>query len=226
MKQAFIFFVLAALFWPINAKSETFEQVLKHPDPAQRYLIFLHGKNLEKTQEPQKQSPYGEYDLDGMIRFFEDQDLTVISQRRMRVEPHQYASRLVSNIRRLLRRGVPAPHVTVAGFGRGGYIALLTASSLADPRINYVLLAACGRNRNSRDYEYFLRRKRGVRLRGRILSVFDAGDLEAGSCKGAFAQAGNRITSQEFRLKSGQGHAVFYKTHPAWMLQVVQWAKQ
>lgn len=223
MKQL-LFFALVLLGSALPAEAMTFDEALKDPDPAAKYFIYIHGEELE-GKDAATSSRYGAYEYDKIIKEFEAQGFRVISEKRPRVSTLQYAGSVVSKLRRLMGQGVPPVNITVAGFSRGGHIALLVASSLNDPFVNYVVLAGCGRGRHGSDYAQFLRRKRGHRLQGRILSIFDASDLEAGSCRAAFEQAGNQIQSKETQLRTGQGHGAFFTPRPAWVFPTAQWAK-
>ncbi|WP_147819672.1 hypothetical protein [Salidesulfovibrio onnuriiensis] len=208
-----------------TAQPLSFEQAMKGLDPVSKYFIFIPGEEMEQGGTGPK-TRYGTYEYDKIVTTLEKQGLTVISETRPRVSALQYAGSIVSKIRRMLGAGVPSVHITVGGFGKGGYIALLTASSLNDPYVSYVVMAGCGRGRNSGDYQQFLRRKRGHRLQGRILSLYDVSDLEAGSCKTAFEQAGSGIQSNEIQLRSGKGHGLFYTPNPQWLIPVSRWAQQ
>jgi len=122
--------------------------------------------------------------------------------------------------------GVPAGNITVAGFSKGGYIALLVASSLADPGVGYVIMAGCGKGSAAYTFQQFLKKKRGARLKGRIYSIYATSDLEAGSCRPAVEQSsGEGLQFGEIRLKSNKGHGVFYQPRPEWVEPVAIFAK-
>ncbi len=202
----------------------TFGEAFKELNPTSKYFIYIHGEELEGGAKG-VETRYGTYEYEKIINTLGKQGLTVISETRPRVSPLQYAGSIVSKIRRMIGAGVPPVNITVCGFGRGGYITLLVASSLNDPFVSYVVMAGCGRGRNSGEYNQFLRRKRGHRLQGRILSLYVASDLEAGSCKAAFEQAGSQIQSNEIQLHSGKGHGLFYTPSHTWVLPATRWTQ-
>lgn len=223
MKRFFFFLALGLFAVPSSAWAMSFDEALKDPSPKSHYFIYLHDETLE-TPTSVNATKYGEYDYEGIQDTFEKFGFKVIADQRPRVSALQYAGSLVRKLRRLMSKGVPSVHITMAGFGRGGLIALYVASALGDPYMNYVIMAGCGSNRA--EYQLFVRRKRGRRLRGRILSILDFSDLESRGCGEVFEQAGNNIQSQEMRLRTGKGHALFYRPNPMWVHPVAQWALQ
>lgn len=228
MKKSIPYVLLFLLFTPAMTQATvlTFKEALKNPDPTARYFIYIHGETMETgNKEHGVSKRYGKFEYTKNIKALEKQGLTVISEIRPRVSALQYAGSIVSNTRRLLGAGVPPVSITIGGFSRGGYIALLVASSLNDPYVSYVIMAGCGRGRSGGDYAQFLRRKRGHRLQGRILSIYDVSDLDAGSCKEAFEQAGSQIQSDEIQLRTGKGHGLFFSPHPSWLLPTVTWTQ-
>jgi hypothetical protein len=61
-------------------------------------------------------------------------------------------------------------------------------------------------------------------LRGRLLSIYDASDRLAGSCREAFEKAAV-AESAEVVLQTGQGHALFWSPKAVWVDEVVGWAE-
>jgi len=202
-----------------------FESVIRTADPTARYLFYLHGETMEKQGKDATSPRYGDYLYDRIIQDFEDRNLVVIEEVRGKTNESQYASKIVMQIRRLEARGVPASNITVAGFSRGGYISLLVSSSLGDPNVGYAIMAGCGRNTKSFEYQQFLKRKRGSRLRGRIFSLYVNSDMEAGSCRDAVEQAPPQaVTFHELVIKSVKGHGLFFQPRPEWINPVAQFA--
>jgi len=123
----------------------------------------------------------------------------------------------------LIGKGVPPEHITVLGHSKGGLMTLIVASRVNEPNVNYVVMAGCGRMGTAfrRPYQIFLDRD-ARRLKGRILSMVDADDREAGSCQEAFGRASDAQT-RETVLHTGRGHGLFYSPQPAWIEKVVEW---
>jgi predicted esterase len=217
---------LAVLTSAAPARAISFKEALAAPDSRARYLIYLHGARVE-TQGKGAVSPrYGTYDHDGIVAAFEERDLVVIDEIRTQTNANRSAAAVTSQVRALMRAGVPPVNITVAGFSKGGYIALLVASSLGNQAVGYVIMAGCGKGRDAFAFDQFLGRNRGARLKGRMLSIYATSDMEAGSCQAAVAQAaGAGLVFREIRIHSGKGHGLFYQPRPEWITPVARWAR-
>lgn len=217
---------LALLLAATMAQAISFEQAIRKVDPQSNYFFYLHGAILETEGKNGSSKQYGPYLYDRIIEHFEDRGLVVIEEVRGPVNPTAYASKIVLQVRRLMAAGVPAGNICVAGFSKGGFITLLIASSLNNPGVAYVVMAGCGKRKHGRPFEQFLKKKRGARLMGRMLSIYATSDLEAGSCRDAFAQApSNGFAFKEKHIKSDKGHGIFYQPRPEWVNPVAIWAK-
>jgi hypothetical protein len=182
-------------------------------DPSARYLIYLHGRILE-VQGRQATSPdFGRYEYDAILRALADKGLVVISELRGPDTDASYAKKVAAQVGRLEAGGVPAKHITVAGFSKGGFLARAAAAELADPALNFVLMAACGpRVRDP---------GRAGALKGRVLSVYDKSDEMAGPCLWLFAPG---MQTREVELTTGLRHGVFFRPRPDWVALVAGWA--
>jgi acetyl esterase/lipase len=186
-------------------------------DPRQEYLIYLHGRIIEEEGLRPTSPQFGVYEYEKILADFAGRGFVVISEPRPRnTDPGAYADKVVGQVRALRRAGVPPEHIAVVGFSKGGGIALLTASRLGEPKVNFVILAGCSDGTPPEIARH---------LQGRILSMFDASDDRATSCKNAFAQAKGPLVQQEVVLKLGTGHGAFYRPGD-WMDRVVRWVKQ
>jgi hypothetical protein len=231
MPRRTLFFVLvlsvAVLFTPSPGRAITFDQAMAGVDPLARYLFYLHGQPAQKTGEQPAVSPrYGEYRQADIVAHFEDRGLIVIDDFPLQNNANRSAAEVVRRMRALMAAGVAPGNITVAGYSKGGYVALLVSSGLGDPRVGYVIMAGCGTGRNGFAFEQFLAKKRGARLKGRMLSVFAANDMEAGSCGAAVEQATDGgLVFQEIRIRSSKGHGLFYQPLPEWITPVARWAR-
>ncbi len=218
--------IITLLLSASSAMSMPFEEAIKNPDPNEKYFFYLHGDIVETQGKDASSKRYGLYLYDRIITHFEDRGLIVIDEVRGTVNPNKYASKITLQVRKLMATGVPPQSITVAGFSKGGYIALLVASSLGQPEVGYAIMAGCGKGLAATPFNQFLKKKRGARLKGRIYSVFASSDLEAGSCRPAVVQSsGEGIRFSETRIKSGKGHGLFYQPRPEWVEPVAIFAK-
>jgi hypothetical protein len=114
-----------------------------------------------------------------------------------------------------MRRRSPPEHITVVGFSKGGGIAILASSLLANDRLNFVFMASCGPWYTDRP---------AIVPRGRLLGLREASDDLAGPCDELFARSSAGADQNEIVLELGGGHGAFYRLHPEWVEPVVAWA--
>lgn len=188
------------------------------------YLFYLHGSWIEQKGVTEPHPRYGLYRYKDIVQSFTDKGFTVISEARFAdVLPQEYAEVIVSLVRELLGRGVPASHIAVIGHSKGGQMTMLIASRLAEGDIRYVVMAGCGKKNSEygNSYGKFLK-KRASRMQGRMLSLYDEADSVSGTCQDAFAVA--RLQDvQETVLTTGKGHGLFYAPAAAWVEPVASW---
>jgi len=195
-------------------------RVVDHvPDPIDvraRYLFYLHNQFAESAEPGEVHPVYGPYDLDGILSAFAERRFTVVAPRRgPDADPTMWAQRVSSMITQLLVAGVPPEKITVVGFSKGGTIAILVSSELANDDVNYVFLASCGP---------WIRAAEGLEPRGRLLSIFESSDRVAGSCSELFSMASGDTESAEIEIRIGGGHGAFFTPHAAWLQPTVEWA--
>lgn len=185
------------------------------PDRTARYVFYLHGAIIERMGRNAVHPEHGAYEYDAIVRKFADAGFLVISEVRTGgpVRPDEYAAKVASEVKALLGSGVPAANIAVVGHSKGGAIALLVAATLQNPGINYAIMAGCFKSSAQPGGELL------KELRGRMLSIYDGSDREAGSCSALF------MPSREIVLKTGLGHGVFYKPRKEWLDPVLDWIR-
>lgn len=239
MKQAKFTFILCilALFSACNSPVASQDPNLSDPsqgtkakeygfpdeiDPDNRYLFYLHGKIIEDQGLPAISPDYGEYRYQEILDAFEGYGFRVISETRPKdTDSFIYAQKIAGQVRILLDAGVPAENISVIGASKGAGIALLASNLLAEQDINYVLLAIC-----HPDVVQSLIQEHTY-LHGRILSIYDGVDENAGSCAELFTfSAGLGLADyDEIVLDIGTGHGILYEPMDEWVLPAVKWAQ-
>jgi|AMFO01.1.fsa_nt_gi hypothetical protein len=204
---------------------KTLPNVPETIDFDRRYLFYMHGMWLERHGLHRPHPRHGLYEYARIVHAFADRDFVVISEARLEeVSKKSYATKVARQARRLLERGVPPEHITVIGHSKGGLMALMVASELAEPKMNFVVMAGCGKRGSTFRGRYvkFLR-KRAAEVQGHVLSLYDLTDHVAGTCQEVFDRASN-ATSEERVFQTGRGHGLFYAPEPIWIDEVVKWA--
>jgi hypothetical protein len=186
-------------------------------DTRASYLIYLHGRIIEEKGARPTDERFGVYEYQQILDTLATSGATVIAEQRpLNTEFRQFGAHVADQVRRLLAAGVPAQRISVVGFSKGGGIAIITSALLADDRINYVFLGACG--------DWVLNRA-DVNVRGRILSIYEKSDELGTSCQPLFTQARATRQSREVVLETGLGHGAFYRPHKAWLEPLFAWVK-
>ena len=188
------------------------------PDPAARYVIYLHGKIIEDHGVQPRDPQFGVYHYEGILRTLEAHGLRVISEARPQgTDPQIYARRVADQVTKLIQRGVPADHVTVIGASKGAVIAMLASTRVTEPRVRYVLLSDCNDD---------VLKRFDIRLHGAVLSIYDEGDPVGGTCKKFFDRSPGLSKRREISLRLGLGHALLYGPREEWIDPAMRWAKE
>ncbi len=193
------------------------------PEPAQRYLFYLHGLDVENNGPHASNRAYGTSDHYGVVNALAGQGYTVISElRNSGTEPRRYAQKVAQQVRMLRSAGVPATNVAVVGFSKGGMIALMASAEIQEPGVRFVVMAGCGSGPFAKGFRRVVD-EAAPRMQGRMLSVYDRNDRDSGTCRDAFTRAGPGFTGEETVLDAGSGHGLFYRPQRDWIEPVAQW---
>ncbi|HEV8199735.1 MAG TPA: alpha/beta hydrolase [Candidatus Polarisedimenticolia bacterium] len=209
-----------AIGWALAAKAGSIlDQVPNAPDQSARFLIFLHGRIVEEQGRRPTSPTLGVYEYDGILEALASRGAVVISEQRPeQTDVNRFAAHVVDQVRALEQAGVPPEHITVAGFSKGGSIAIRTSHLLKESRVNFAFLAACGNG----DFTGL-----DLKVEGRILSLYEANDDIGRSCSGLFAKAGASAGQrQEIEVHVGDKHGTFYRVHPEWLDPLLRWVEK
>lgn len=219
-----VLILCSSLGLPLAHAGEVLEAVPAKPDAGRRYVIYLHGGILEQRGVHGAHSKqHGFYDHAGILKAIANRGFVVVGEARpsgTRIE--RYAQKVSDQVNTLLAAGVPANSITVAGFSKGGAIALVAATLAGNPETRFVVMAGCGIGEFARVFEDIVL-PYAARMKGRVLSLYDAADREAASCRRAFEKAGAGFHGEERVLHTGRGHGLFYRVVSDWVEPVVAW---
>jgi hypothetical protein len=212
--------VLASLLAaPVNAQpGSPHEDLPRSIDPSRSHLFYLHGLIVEIQGRQALHRVHGRYEYDGIVKALADRGFVVISEVRPAGTRLDYGGKIAGQVRTLIAAGVAPERITVIGHSKGGALALAISAELGHPGVNFVVMAGCG----IAVYEQHLP-EFAPRLRGRILSLYDEADRQAGSCRAALDRA-PRLEWHEIKLNTGLGHGLFYAPRKAWLDLVADWA--
>lgn len=132
-------------------------------------------------------------------------------------DPFVHAKSLANDVRKLIKNGVAANHITIMGFSRGAFITSLTSHYLEKTPVNTVLLAGCGRIVSDKYLD--------IKMNGDFLSVYETTD-GAVTCKKLKERSPQLNSFEEISISTGQEHGAFYRPLPIWVTPVKQWIKE
>ena len=196
--------------------SRVFPDVPTEIDLEDRYLIYLHGAIIENEGVRPTHPEYGAYEYRDILEVFAERGFVVISEARPSgTDGMLYASKVVGQVKALLDAGVPPENLTVVGFSKGGGIAIVASSMLANDDVNFVFIASCNP---------WLDDHPEIVASGRLLSVRESSDELVGSCEGFFGRSSSPHNHDEIVLELGGGHGAFYRPRKEWVDPVISWA--
>jgi hypothetical protein len=182
-----------------------------------RYVIYVHGRIVEDQGRRPTDPAFGTYEYDAILDSLRRADFVVLSdQRPPRANSDTFAARVAGQVDSLLRLGVSPGAITVVGFSKGGWIAILASARLQNPSISFVFMGACGPWAFERP---------DLHVTGRLLSLYETSDSLGVSCAPMFAQSGPGSSTREIALSLGLGHGTFFQPRPEWLVPVVAWAR-
>lgn len=225
---------LVSLASPLQAQ-EVLRDLPASIDANKKFLFFQHGLSVEQLGPDSYSKEFRKtYDTTSLNNAFAKAGYVVIAEFRPKgSRVPSYADKISAQIKQLLAAGVAAKNIAVVGHSKGGYITIATATRLANPEINYAILAGCAlpsaRNIGGADarasYEKLIADTNG-QLKGRILSQYDSTDHWMGSCNELQA-ANPDLAIEETAIQSGytagMGHSLFYMPEPIWFEPLIKW---
>jgi hypothetical protein len=185
---------------------------------AEKHLFYVHGCCIKDKSDPKVKG------YEKIVQALKTSGFNVVFELRTAdindgdAQVQAYAGKIADQVRDLLAKGIAPEDITVAGYSRGSLTTLIASGLIANPKVNFVLLAGCPlKPRIPVDYS---------RVQGRILSIRDAKDDKFGSCDGRLPEG---VTYKEIAFTSGEGHAVFRlpdeKYVKLWKEPLVSWAE-
>ena len=206
---------------PNAVAGDIYERTPVEPSPDKHYLFYVHGRFVESEGVDAISPKFGRYDFRDIVSTLASGPSDVIAEvRSADTDVFAYAERLASEIRNLIAKGVPADQIAVAGFSKGGYMTLLTANELQNPSVKFIVMAGCvraiveGDDRNADG------------LNGSILSMVDAKDDLASSCKPLFDRNPQIAKREDLVFQDGSGHGFFYQADARWVDPLLRWAQE
>ncbi len=184
---------------------------------APRYVIYLHARIVEDEGRRPTEPAFGRYEYDAILDSLRRAGFVVLSdQRPPRTDSDSFAVHVAHQVDSLLDVGVPPAAITVMGFSKGGWIAMLASSRIQNPAISFVFMGACGP---------WAFQRPDLHLAGRILSLYETSDSLGVSCAPLAPRRSPGSTVREIALSLGRGHGTFFQPRSVWLTPAVTWAQ-
>ena len=206
-----------ALTPSISPAGKIFDQFPSEIDPATTYVFYSHGLIVEGDDPEPVHPSFGKYEFPAIRQTLADAGFNLISHHRpANTDPQEHAIQLATEVRALLAAGVPANHITLLGFSRGGQITILASGGLADTPVNTILMASCS--------EYGLEEMPNLKVSGAFLSIYETSD-RLGSCATLANRSSDLTSFDELAITTGLSHGAFYTPINEWTSPVIKWIK-
>ena len=213
MKKTYCVFLL---FAGIFACTQSNSQIPSRIDNPQYYLFYLHGIIVEDQGVHAFSEKFGKYEYEKILNRLEENGIKVISEPRPKgTDAESYSTKIANQINDLISSGVSPEKITVVGASKGSVIAMLTSTKLANPKLNFVLLANC----NDWVVENFT-----IDLHGYILSIYEKSDNIGRSCLSIKTSSSGIRKYNEVELNTGLGHGFIFQPINEWVLPTIEWA--
>ncbi|MGH1517695.1 alpha/beta hydrolase [Chryseobacterium sp. JK1] len=183
-----------------------------------QYVFFLHNKFLEEHSLTDKHPKYGVAEYEPILRQLKSENTVVISEKRKsEKDPSIYAVKVKNQIDSLMKKGIPASHITIVGTSQGGYIAQYISHYEKNPQLKFVIIGATFK-------EDSLEKDKNFRLYGKILSITektDEGHVQM-SEEQRFVRSGIK-DFKEIELNTGLSHGFLFRALNDWIAPTKDW---
>ncbi|WP_245321354.1 alpha/beta hydrolase [Pseudoalteromonas sp. KS88] len=211
IKLLFVVFFPSSIF-----AADVYEQFPDKVERSQKYVFYSHGLIVEGTNPTPVNARWGKYEFPMIKKALADADYNLIAYHRAKnTEPKAFAQKLENDVRLLIAQGVSASNISLIGFSRGGAITIEASNLLANEKVNFVLLAACGR---------YVGNQPSLKMYGNVLSIYETSD-EVGSCQFLIDRSKQVAHFTEIAISTSKEHGAFYTPIPQWVDPVKKWLK-
>ena len=203
------------MFSSLSFAGDIYDKFPEQIKANEKYVFYSHGFIVEGTNPTPKNERWGVYEFPAIKKSLADSQYNLIAYHRPKgTDPFVNAKSLANDVRKLLKKGVEANHITIMGFSRGAFITSLTSHYLEKTPVNTVLLAGCGRIVSNKYSD--------IKINGAFLSIYETTD-GAVTCEKLKNRSPQLTSFDEISITTGEEHGAFYRPIPEWVVPVKQW---
>ncbi|KAF2334524.1 YqiA/YcfP family alpha/beta fold hydrolase [Flavobacterium nitrogenifigens] len=184
----------------------------------QRYIFFFHNKFVQENDLNAAHPEYGKAEYNEILESFRKDNFIVFSEKRKKnTNSAEYAQKMAKQIKSLIKKGVPANHITVIGTSQGGYIAQYVSTYLSNPNLNFVFIGCF--------MDTDIQQITDINWCGNILTIYEKSDIYGVSAIKRKETSKCKIEHfKEIELNTGLKHGFLYKAADNWIAPSKKWA--
>jgi len=184
------------------------------------YLFFLHNKFTEDFPLQAVHKEYGRSEYMESLEVFRRAGFIVISEKRSTgTDVYTYAKKTVKEIDSLLKSGVEPNYITVVGLSKGGYIAQVISTLLANPEVNFVFIGSFR--------QQDLTNMPQINFCGNILTIYEKSDEFGVSAIRRKETSKLKVTRfKELELNTNLKHGFLFRPLTEWVIPAINWGKR
>jgi hypothetical protein len=200
-----------------TTNSNILQDIPDKPDSTTRYLFYLHGLIIEEAGIRPQSDEHGYYEYQMILDELAKEGFLVISEAREKgTQVIPYATKVVSQVKKLLINGVSPDNIVIVGASKGGVISAYVSSMLQEKELHYVFLAGL--------FEKCLT-DNNLKLYGNVLSIHDRSDKLSITPALYFQRSEGLGQFKEIVLALDIGHGLIYRPYREWIDPLLAWLK-
>lgn len=177
-------------------------------------VIYLHNAWYEKHKDGKPHPKFGVYHLRDIHKALGKGVDFRAPERGPDADPTEAAEGVVTLIREELATGRKPSTVKVIGASKGGVIAMLASTMLAEPDVRWVIIGGC----STGPLKTF-----APKLTGRVLSIYEASDTIGGPCPENETLSAATTTFTQIRTDTGLDHGFLFSADAVWATPATNW---
>lgn len=177
-------------------------------------VIYLHNAWYEKHKDGTPHPKFGVYHLQDIHTALGKGVDFRAPEREADADPTEAAKDVVALIRAELATGRKPSTVKVVGASKGGVIAMLASTMLAEPDVRWVIIGGC----SAGPLKTF-----APKLTGRVLSIYEDSDTIGGRCPDEGALSAATTAFKQLRTETGLDHGFLFSPGDAWVIPATDW---
>lgn len=177
-------------------------------------VIYLHNAWYEAHKDGSPHPKFGVYHLQNIHDVLGKGTDFRAPERSPAADPTEAATGVVEMIRAELEAGRKASSIKVIGASKGGVIAMLASTLLAEPDVRWVIIGGC----SAGPLKTF-----APKLTGHVLSIYETSDSIAGPCPDEEALTASTTKFTQIRTDTGRDHGFLFSADPVWTSPAANW---